>query len=93
MGVSQVGFVLLKPKRVHYSSIQRDHQYHRDYAGNEEPGGTVGFGEPFPGPVFHAEIGVLIKVDCQEEGNVKNHCRNPRSRNDDLELINQYEKR
>lgn len=43
MGVSQVGFVLLKPKSVHYSSIQRDHQYHWDYAGNEEPGGTVGF--------------------------------------------------
>ena len=84
IGVFGIILMLLKPQRIHHSGIQSSHQCHRNDTSDKEPSGTVGLGEPFIGPIFHAEIHFFIEVDCQKQWNVENCCWSPWRRNNDL---------
>ena len=83
-GVFQFVFFSFKPQWIYHSGIQYGHYRYRDKTKKKEAGDTVCLGQPRFRPEFHAEIGFLIKTDCEEQWTDKDGCRNPQNRNDDL---------
>ena len=75
--VFQFVFFSFKPQWIYHSGIQYSHHRYRDKAKKKEAGGTVCLGQPRFRPEFHAEIGFLIKTDCEEQRTDKNGCGNP----------------
>lgn len=76
-GVFQFAFFSFKPQWIYHSGIQYSHHRYRDKTKKKEAGGTVGLGQPRFRPEFHAEIGFLIKIDCEEQWTDKDGCGNP----------------
>ena len=70
-------FLSFEPQTINHFRVQHDHQLHWDNTSNKEPGKTISFREPAIGPVFMTKLSIFVKVNSQEQWNIKGSSTNP----------------